>query len=76
MYYLAALKDQFTGEIVGYGMDARMTQELVGQALWRAIGYQRPAPGLIHHSDRGSQYCSHAYRRMLDQHGLLASMSR
>ena len=74
--YLAGVKDQFTCEIVGYAMGERMTQTLVEQALWRAIRYQRPAPGLIHHSDRGSQYCSHAYRRLLDQHGLLASMSR
>jgi len=44
---LAGIKDQFTGEIVGYAMDARMTQELVGQALWRAISYQRPAPYLV-----------------------------
>jgi transposase InsO family protein len=73
--YLAGVKDQFTCEIVGYTMGARMTQELVGQALWRAIRYQRPAPGLIHHSDRGSQYCALDYQRLLKQHGLLASMS-
>lgn len=73
--YLAGVKDQFTCEIVGYAMAARMTQELVGQALWRAIRYQRPAPGLIHHSDRGSQYCALDYQRLLKQHGLLASMS-
>ena len=53
--YLAGVKDQFTGEIVGYARGARMTQELVGQALWRAIRGQRPPPGWIHHSDRGSQ---------------------
>lgn len=73
--YLAGIKDQFTCEIVGYAMDARMTQELVGQALWRAIRSQRPAAGLIHHSDRGSQYCALDYQRLLTQHGLLASMS-
>ncbi len=73
--YLAGVKDQFTCEIVGYAMGARMTQELVGQALWRAIRYQRPEPGLIHHSDRGSQYCALDYQRLLKQHGLLASMS-
>jgi transposase InsO family protein len=56
-------------------MGARMTQQLVEQALWRAICYQRPAPGLIHHSDRGSQYCALDYQRLLKQHGLLASMS-
>jgi transposase InsO family protein len=73
--YLAGVKDQCTCEIVGYAMGARMTQELVGQALWRAIRYQRPLPGLIHHSDRGSQYCALNYQRRLKQHGLLASMS-
>jgi transposase InsO family protein len=73
--YLAGVKDQFTCEIVGYTLGSRMTQELVGQALWRAIRYQRPAPGLIHHSDRGSQYCALDYQRLLEHHGLLASMS-
>jgi transposase InsO family protein len=74
-WYLAGVKDQYTCEIVGYAMGARMTQELVGQALWRAIRYQRPAPGLIHHSDRGSQYCARDYQRLLKEHGLLSSMS-
>jgi putative transposase len=53
-----------------------MTQALVGQALWQAIRYQRPRPGLIHHADRGSQYCAQDYQRLLEQHGLVASMSR
>jgi putative transposase len=73
--YLAGVKDQFTCEIVGYAMGARMTQELVRQALGSAIRYQRPAPGLIHHSDRGSQYCALDYQGFLTQHGLRASMS-
>jgi putative transposase len=74
--YLAGIKDVFTGEIVGYALDSRMTQELVNQALWRAVQYHRPAAGLIHHSDRGSQYCARQYRRLLEQFGLRASMSR
>jgi putative transposase len=53
-----------------------MTQERVGQALWRAILYQRPAPGRIHPSDRGSQYCAQAYRQILGSQGILASLSR
>ena len=73
--YLAGVKDQFTRESVGYAMDARMTEELVGQALWRAIRSQRPAAGLIHHSDRGSQYCALDYPRLLKQCGLWSSMS-
>ena len=48
----------------------------VGQALFRAVSHKKPLPGLIHHSDRGSQYCAHDYRKMLDQFGLRASMSR
>ena len=74
--YLAGVKDVFTCEIVGYAMADRMTQELTGQALFRAVQRKRPAPGLIHHSDRGSQYCAHDYRKLVDQFGMKASMSR
>ena len=74
--YLAGIKDLFSCEIVGYAMGVRMTQELVGQALFRAAQNKRPAAGLIHHSDRGSQYCAHDYRQMLEQFGMQASMSR
>lgn len=74
--YLAGVKDVFTCEIVGYAMDERMTQELTARALWHAICNKRPAAGLIHHSDRGSQYCAHAYRQLLNQFGMRASMSR
>ena len=61
--YLAGHKDLFTGEIVGYAMGERMTRNLVSQSLFRAVEAKRPAKGLIHHSDRGSQYCSHEYRK-------------
>jgi transposase InsO family protein len=74
--YLAGIKDVFTCEIVGYAMGARMTQELVSQALWNAVKWKRPPAGLILHSDRGSQYCAHNYRRLIAQFGLKASMSR
>jgi len=74
--YLAGHKDLFTGEIVGYAMSARMTKNLVAQSLFRAVSTKRPSAGLIHHSDRGSQYCSHEYRKFLDQFGMRASMSR
>jgi putative transposase len=74
--YLAGIKDVFTCEIVGYAMGERMTKELVGKALFRAVQTKRPAPGLIHHSDRGSQYCAHDYRQLLDQFEMKASMSR
>lgn len=52
--YLAALKDVFTCEIVGYAMAARMTTELVSRALFRAVQHKHPSPGLVHHTDRGS----------------------
>ena len=74
--YLAGHKDVFTGEIVGYAMGPRMTKNLVSQSLFRAVAAKGPVPGLIHHSDRGSQYCSHEYRRLLDQFHMRASMSR
>ena len=74
--YLAGIKDLFNGELVGYAMSDRMTTALVSQALFRAVAAKRPVKGLIHHSDRGSQYCSHAYQRQLQQFGMLASMSR
>ena len=74
--YLSGIKDLHTGEIVGYAMGARMTQDLVGRALSQAVAAQRPTPGLIHHSDRGSQYCAHDYQALLRQSGMHASMSR
>lgn len=74
--YLAGHKDLFSGELVGYAMGARMTKALVMQSLFRAVAAKRPAKGLIHHSDRGSQYCAPAYRKMLEQFGMRASMSR
>lgn len=51
--YLARLKDLFSGELVGYAMAERMTKHLVMQALFRAVASRLPAPGMIHHSDRG-----------------------
>jgi putative transposase len=74
--YLAGVKDLHTCEIVGYALGPRMTQELVGQALVRAVKLKRPAPGLVHHSDRGSQYCSHSYQGLLRQFKMEVSMSR
>jgi putative transposase len=73
--YLAGHKDLFTGEIVGYAMGERLTKNLVSESLWRAITIKHPLDGLLHHSDRGSQYCSYEYRQMLDQFGLQVSMS-
>ena len=74
--YLAGIKDLFNGEIVGYAMNERMTRELCGKALFNAVKAKRPPKDLIHHSDRGSQYCSHDYQRLLKQFGMQPSMSR
>jgi putative transposase len=73
--YLAGHKDLFTGEIVGYAMGERLTRNLVSQSLLRAMAAKRPAEGVMHHSDRGSQYCSQEYVSLLDRYGLQASMS-
>ena len=74
--YLAGVKDVFSGELVGYAMAERMTKSLVMQALFRAVAGRCPEKGLVHHSDRGSQYCAHDYRKMLRQFGMQASMNR
>jgi putative transposase len=74
--YLAGHKDLFTGEIVGYAMSERMTKNLVIQSLLRAFTIKQPAPGLLHHSDRGSQYCALEFATLRDQCGMRASMSR
>jgi transposase InsO family protein len=73
--YIAGHKDLFSGNIVGYAMGERLTRNLVSQSLFRAVAAKRPADGLIHHSDRGSQYCSHEYRQLMDRFGLQVSMS-
>jgi transposase InsO family protein len=74
--YLAGVKDLYTCEVVGHAMGDRMTTDLVSRALVAAVGAKRPRAGLIHHSDRGSQYCAQDYRARLKQFGMHASMSR
>ena len=73
--YLAGIKDLHTCEVVGYALGERMTKDLVSRALFGAVAHHRPPPGLVHHSDRGSQYCAHDYRRLLDQFKMQCSMS-
>jgi transposase InsO family protein len=73
--YLAGHKDLFNSEIVGYAMGERLTRNLVSQSLLKAVAVKRPAGGLIHHSDRGSQYCAYEYQRMLSHFNLRVSMS-
>ena len=60
---------------MGYAMGERMTRNLVSQSLFRALRAKRPARGLMHHSDRGSQYCSQEYRNLMERSGLRSSMS-
>ncbi len=74
--YVASHKDLFTGSIVSYAMGERLTRNLVSQSRFKAVVAQRPTKGLIHHSDRGSQHCSHEYRNLMGHFGLKASMSR
>lgn len=74
--YLASIEDLFNRKIVGWSMDKTMTRQLVLDALRQAVRRYRPSVGLIHHSDRGSQYASHEYRQALKDYGMLASMSR
>lgn len=74
--YLAAVLDLHDRQVVGYAMAAHMRTELTLKALEMALGRRRPAPGLLHHSDRGSQYASQEYRHALARHGLRCSMSR
>jgi putative transposase len=73
--YLVGHKDLFTHEIVGYAMSERMTQNLVSESWLRAVEAKRPAKGLMHHSDRGSQYCAFEYRQLLVRYGVQVSMS-
>lgn len=74
--YLAVVLDLFSRRVVGWSMRETMTQELTITALQMAITNRRPGPGLVHHADRGSQYAARAYRRLLDEYGMLCSMSR
>lgn len=74
--YLAAVMDLFSRKIVGWAMAPTMPAELVCAALQMAIAQRQPAPGLIVHTDRGSQYASELHRDLLVRHHLLASMSR
>jgi putative transposase len=74
--YLAAVLDLATRKIVGWAMRDHLRTELAAAALVMATQRQRPAPGLVHHSDRGSQYAAGQYRQLLAKAGMKASMSR
>lgn len=74
--YLAAVVDLFNRKVVGWAMGSTMTKELVINALKQAIGRYNPPTGIIHHSDRGTQYASYEYQELLSKHGFISSMSR
>lgn len=74
--YLAVVLDLYSRRVIAWGMGSRLTQELALAALTMAIERRRPACGVLHHTDRGSQYAATLYRELLAGHGLTASMSR
>ena len=73
--YLAVLLDLYSRKVVGWSLSSHIDTELVQGALEMAIGRRHPEAGLIHHTDRGSQYASHAYRDILRDHAMVCSMS-
>lgn len=74
--YLAGVMDLYARLLVGWATADRLHKDLAIQALDMALIRRSPSPGVIHHSDRGSQYCSYEYQKKLKSHGLLISMSR
>lgn len=73
--YLAIVLDLYSRRIVGWATSDRLKKDLALRALRQAIIMRQPSSGLIHHSDRGSQYCSDDYQRLLKAHDILPSMS-
>lgn len=74
--YLAIVLDLFNREIVGWSLKSRMTADIVTDALTMAWFRRKPAPGVLHHSDRGSQYASRAFQDKLADYSMTCSMSR
>lgn len=74
--YVVCVLDLYSRKVVGWSMSHRMTRELVLGALEMALQRRCPEAGLIHHSDRGSQYASGEFQRVLSEHGIVCSMSR
>ena len=74
--YLATLIDLFSRRVVGWAVDDNMETDLPLKALQMAVGSRNVAPGLVHHTDRGSQYTSSAYQVALAKHAMVCSMSR
>lgn len=74
--YLAAILDLFSRRVVGWSMEPYIDRTLALDALGMALRTRRPEPGLLHHSDRGVQYASGGYQKLLAEHGIDCSMSR
>ena len=74
--YLSVVMDLYSRQIVGWATNEQMKKQLVLDALAMAYWQRKPSKGLLHHSDRGSQYASHEYQKQLDRFGMTASMSR
>lgn len=74
--YLAVVIDLFSRKVVGWSLKSRMTKQLVIEAMEMAIKNRKPETGLIAHSDRGSQYCSNDYQKLLKKHKIKCSMSK
>jgi transposase InsO family protein len=73
---MAVILDHCSRFAVGWAMSARITDDLTLDALGMALARRRPPQGLLHHSDRGSQYASGDYQKVLAEHGIVCSMSR
>ena len=74
--YLAVVMDLYSRRIIGWSMDKHMETSLISNALNMALGMRELGDGMMHHSDRGVQYCSNAYRALLEKNGIAISMSR
>jgi transposase InsO family protein len=74
--YLAVILDGFSRKVVGWALERTLATRLTRTALEQAIAQRQPAPGLVHHSDRGVQYASDEYVRALQAHQMISSMSR
>jgi putative transposase len=73
--YLAVILDLYSRRVIGWAVSNRMKRDLAIRALDMAVALRQPPKGCIHHTDRGSQYCSHDYQKRLRKHGFLVSMS-
>ena len=74
--YVAVILDAWSRRVIGWALDRSLTARVTITALERAIAARSPAPGVVHHSDRGSQYAAHEYVELLQKHKMTPSMSR